>query len=53
MIELVSVFLNGEHGPILNDFDLQLVGFWSQLERFSTPNTVDLTANQPTNQPAN
>jgi len=24
MIELVSVFLDGEHGPILNDFDLKI-----------------------------
>ena len=24
MIELISVFLNGEHGPILNDFELKL-----------------------------
>ena len=38
-------------GPILNDFDIQLGGFWTQVERFSTPNLVDLAANPPANQP--
>ena len=39
--------------PIFDDFGLQLNGFYTQLEWFSTSNLVDFTANQPAKQPIN
>ena len=39
--------------PIFDDFGLQVNGFYTELEWFSTSKLVDFTANQPAKQPIN